>query len=88
MNLDIEGEGGTFFLTPYLCFLRLSVNFICRVHGIIQSPYPLPNDDEEIIRLDEQHYAFKFVFRRNVLAPISRKATNILDVGTGSGKSY
>jgi len=57
-----------------------------RVHGIIQSPYPLPNDDEEVIRLDEQHYVFKFIFGRNVLAPISRKATNIVDVGTGSGR--
>jgi ubiquinone/menaquinone biosynthesis C-methylase UbiE len=48
--------------------------------------YPLPNDAEETLRLDELHYLYRCLLGRNVIVPIGRKPTNILDVGTGSGR--
>lgn len=54
-------------------------------HGVVQNPYPLPNDLEEQIRLDEQHFAMSSCFGGNVLVKL-RKPTKILDIGTGSGK--
>ena len=50
------------------------------------SRYPLPNDTEEVIRLDKLHYLFRCVLRRNVVAPIIHNPAAILDVGTGSGR--
>ena len=50
------------------------------------SRYPLPNDNEEIIRLDKLHYLFRCILRRNIVAPINPNLTAILDVGTGSGR--
>ena len=67
-------------MNPY----RLEINR--RYHGIDGNRYPLPNDTEEVIRLDKLHYMFRCINRRNVLAPISPNATGILDVGTGSGR--
>jgi ubiquinone/menaquinone biosynthesis C-methylase UbiE len=62
-------------------------NFIDRrYHGIDSSGYPLPNDTEEIIRLDKLHYVFRCILRRNIVAPINPNPTAILDVGTGSGR--
>lgn len=63
-----------------------SVTINWRYHGIDSSRYPLPNDTEEVVRLDKLHYMFRCINRRNVLAPISPNATAILDVGTGSGR--
>lgn len=56
-----------------------------RYHGLDHNPYPFPNDDEEFARLDKLHFLMKLVYGRNVLAPVSKNATCILDVGTGSG---
>jgi len=50
------------------------------------NPYPLPNDDEEVVRLDELQFLVVGVYGANVLAPISPHATRIVDVGTGNGR--
>jgi hypothetical protein len=57
-----------------------------RYHGMEYNPYPLPNDDEEVVRLDELQFVVRGLYGANVLAPISPKATRIVDVGTGSGR--
>jgi len=57
-----------------------------RMHGIETNPYPLPNDDEEIVRLDELQFVISGFFGPNILAPIARNPTAILDLGTGSGR--
>lgn len=49
------------------------------------APYFLPKDDEEINRLDFQHFLFRFALKGNYAAPIEMPA-NILDVGTGTGR--
>jgi len=56
-----------------------------RYHGI-DSPYALPNDDEEKVRLDELQFCVRSLLGANVLAPITPNPTQIVDVGTGSGK--
>jgi ubiquinone/menaquinone biosynthesis C-methylase UbiE len=48
-------------------------------------PYTLPKDDEEINRLDFQHYMLRFALRGNYAAPIG-SPRSVLDVGTGSGR--
>jgi SAM-dependent methyltransferase len=58
------------------------------MHGIETNPYPLPNDDEEIVRLDELQFVIRGLFGPNILAPISRNPTAILDLGTGSGRYH
>jgi ubiquinone/menaquinone biosynthesis C-methylase UbiE len=45
----------------------------------------LPSDDQEINRLDFQHYMLRFALRGNYAAPISQPAS-ILDVGGGTGR--
>jgi ubiquinone/menaquinone biosynthesis C-methylase UbiE len=51
------------------------------------NPYPLPHDASEKTRLDTQHFAFKYYLGGNVAPEISLQlATQILDVGTGSGR--
>lgn len=49
------------------------------------APYILPKDDEEINRLDFQHYLFRFALKGNYAAPVEAPA-HILDVGTGTGR--
>lgn len=49
------------------------------------APYILPKDDEEINRLDFQHYLFRYALKGNYAAPLEAPA-NILDVGTGTGR--
>lgn len=52
-------------------------------------PYLLPKDQQELNRLDYQHYVLRQVFRGNVLAPVQellREGTAVLDVGTGTGR--
>ena len=56
-----------------------------RYHGIESNPYPLPNDDEEVQRLDDLQFVIRSLLGGNVIAPISPRATNIVDLGTGSG---
>ena len=48
-------------------------------------PYPLPNDMDEINRLDFQHFLLRTGLRGNYAAPIGQP-TDILDVGAGSGR--
>lgn len=49
------------------------------------TPYFLPKDDEEINRLDFQHYLFRFALKGNYAVPLEAPS-NILDVGTGTGR--
>lgn len=53
-----------------------------RVRGI---PYLLPNDAEELNRLDFQHYMLRATLHGNYAAPIG-SPSSILDVGTGTGR--
>ncbi|HEX6819344.1 MAG TPA: class I SAM-dependent methyltransferase [Ktedonobacterales bacterium] len=48
-------------------------------------PYDLPKDDQEISRLDFQHYVLRYAFKGNYLAPLV-DPRDILDVGCGSGR--
>lgn len=48
-------------------------------------PYAMPADMAEINRLDFQHYLLRHVFQGNYAAPI-QAPSNILDVGTGTGR--
>ncbi|HEY1387901.1 MAG TPA: class I SAM-dependent methyltransferase, partial [Ktedonobacterales bacterium] len=49
------------------------------------TPYMLPSDDQEIHRLDFQHYMLRFALRGNYAAP-AQHPQDILDVGTGTGR--
>ncbi len=49
------------------------------------APYMLPRDDQEINRLDFQHYRLRYALRSNYAAPIGRPRS-ILDVGCGTGR--
>jgi hypothetical protein len=59
-----------------------------RYHGMPDNPYYYPADDEEAIRLDEIQFVIRTIFHGNILAPILRKPTQILDLGTGSGVQF
>ena len=65
-------------------FIMGGTDFVGRHHGIVQNVYPLPNDEEEQVRLDEQHFAMSIVMGGNILVKL-RRPRKILDVGTGSG---
>ncbi len=52
---------------------------------VVGLPYALPADDEEINRLDFQHYMLRFAFQGIYAAPIGQPAS-ILDVGAGTGR--
>lgn len=52
---------------------------------VADAPYLLPKDDEEIDRLDFQHYIIRAIVKGNYEAPIGQP-TNILDVGCGTGR--
>lgn len=49
------------------------------------SPYVLPKDEQEIDRLDLQHYVYRYMIRNNYLAPIKNPG-RVLDVGCGTGR--
>jgi ubiquinone/menaquinone biosynthesis C-methylase UbiE len=49
------------------------------------APYVLPSDDQEINRLDFQHYMLRYALRGNYAAPLNRPLS-ILDVGCGTGR--
>lgn len=66
--------------TPYGSFRILGGRL--HVAGV---PYTLPKDDEEIHRLDFQHYMLRFALGGNYTAPIG-SPHSVLDVGTGSGR--
>lgn len=48
-------------------------------------PYALPKDDQEISRLDFQHYMLRQLVQGNYAAPL-RQPRAILDVGCGTGR--
>lgn len=48
-------------------------------------PYALPRDNEEINRLDFQHYMLRYALRGNYAAPLQQPHA-ILDVGCGTGR--
>lgn len=48
-------------------------------------PYMLPNFNQEIDRLDLQHYMLRYLLKGNYIAPIAKPA-HILDVGCGTGR--
>lgn len=52
---------------------------------VADAPYVLPSDDQEINRLDFQHYMLRHALRGNYAAPV-RKPASILDVGSGTGR--
>jgi ubiquinone/menaquinone biosynthesis C-methylase UbiE len=52
---------------------------------LADAPYFLPKDEQEVNRLDFQHYLFRLALKGNYAAPIEAPA-NILDVGTGTGR--
>ncbi|KAH8901132.1 TAM domain methyltransferase [Thozetella sp. PMI_491] len=55
-------------------------------HALSQGKYILPNDAEEIDRLDTQHHHFRLTFfGRQYFSPGSETAKRVLDVGTGTG---
>ena len=56
--------------------------------GAATSPTPptfFPSDDQEINRLDFQHYMLRYALRGNYAAPLNHPAT-ILHVGSGTGR--
>ena len=44
-----------------------------RFHCIPENPYIYPSDPEESYRLNATHYLVKFLYRRNVLVPLSKR---------------
>lgn len=48
-------------------------------------PYMLPKDEQEVSRLDLQHFMLRSALRTNYLAPIGQPS-DILDVGCGTGR--
>lgn len=52
---------------------------------LADAPYVLPHDDQEINRLDFQHYMLRYALRGNFAAPVASPAS-ILDVGSGTGR--
>ncbi|KAK9765110.1 hypothetical protein K7432_006811 [Basidiobolus ranarum] len=50
-----------------------------------EAPYVLPNDLEELSRLNLQHYIIRYYRKGNYGAPIDKNITRILDVGCGTG---
>lgn len=50
-------------------------------------PYALPNNPQEVNRLDFQHYMLRYVLEANYLAPLVPEQVNMmLDVGCGTGR--
>ncbi|RHZ83324.1 hypothetical protein Glove_97g93 [Diversispora epigaea] len=60
-----------------------------RYHNVENVKYPLPNDDEELDRLHQQHFLLRYVWQRNFGAPVkhilNQDGTKVLDVGCGAG---
>jgi ubiquinone/menaquinone biosynthesis C-methylase UbiE len=58
-----------------------------RYHAFSESQYWLPNDDIEISRLDIQHHIWRLSFSGHLhISPLSPTATDVLDIGTGTGQ--
>ncbi|CAG8571309.1 27036_t:CDS:2, partial [Dentiscutata erythropus] len=58
-----------------------------RYHNDENSKYPLPNDDDEINRLQSQHYLFRHAWSENFSSPVEEILRNggvrVLDIGCG-----
>lgn len=52
---------------------------------VVDAPYLLPNDIQEINRLDLQHYLLRYALRGQHLAPV-KYPHSVLDVGAGTGR--
>lgn len=52
-------------------------SFCCRYHGFEDANYPLPNDAEEVGRLDKVQFVISSYFGGSIVAPISSKPTQI-----------
>src|SRR5690349_12876186 len=53
------------------------------------APYLLPKDEQEMYRLDYQHFLLRQVLHGYCYAPVHtmlRKGCNVLDVGSGTGR--
>ena len=50
---------------------------------LADAPYVLPHDDQEINRLDFQHYMLRYALRGNLESPLVGSPASILDVGSG-----
>ncbi|KAJ3040436.1 hypothetical protein HDV00_010872 [Rhizophlyctis rosea] len=70
---------------------RYDVNFDPLVPGINKKDlvYPMPNDEDEMDRLDIQHYMLRYAYQGNYCAPVTdmlcKRGARILDAGCGSG---
>lgn len=63
----------------------------------MDAPYPLPNDEAELERLQDVHYCMRKLLGKNIVVPISSnpeligtptdntEMLMIVDIGTGSG---
>src|SRR5262249_29785679 len=52
---------------------------------LVGTPYLLPSDQQEMNRLDFQHYLLRYSLRGNYAGPL-RAPASILDVGSGTGR--
>ena len=53
---------------------------------LTNATYVLPKDNEEINRLDFQHFMLRAVIQGNYIAPLDKNPQAVLDVGTGTGR--
>ncbi|CAG8450385.1 S-adenosyl-L-methionine-dependent methyltransferase [Gigaspora rosea] len=60
-----------------------------RFQNIENTRYPMPDDDEELDRLQRQHFLFRYLWESNFSAPIDEilrdNKCEVLDVGCGPG---
>jgi ubiquinone/menaquinone biosynthesis C-methylase UbiE len=52
---------------------------------VLDVPYMLPGGEQNIDRLDLQHFMLRYLLKGNYIAPIAKPA-HILDVGCGTGR--
>ncbi len=80
----VRGEG-----LPLVAVGVPITNQLEAIHGrqiLSNASYILPKDDEEINRLDFQHFMLRNVIQSNYVAPIKPDVGAILDVGCGTGR--
>ncbi|CAG8491698.1 7824_t:CDS:2 [Diversispora eburnea] len=56
-----------------------------RYHNVESVKYTLPNDDEEVDRLHQQHFLLRYIWQKNFASPVkhilNQNGTKVLDVG-------